>query len=105
MVLTHVHSFLQIDINVIGVIYTTNAFLPLLRAGSTKKVITISSGVASTTFTEQSGLIGTVPYTVSKVAVNMVNTKYAVQFKEEGFVFLALSPGLVDTAVRDKERA
>ena len=27
----------------------------------------------------------------------MVNVKYAAQFKSEGFVFLALSPGLVDT--------
>jgi len=39
-----------------------------------------------------------VPYSISKSAVNMVNAKYAVALKEEGFIFLAISPGLVDTA-------
>lgn len=42
------------------------------------------------------------PYSISKAAVNMVNAKYAVQYKPEGFVFLALSPGLVDTGTRPR---
>jgi NAD(P)-dependent dehydrogenase (short-subunit alcohol dehydrogenase family) len=38
------------------------------------------------------------PYSISKAAVNMVNAKYAAQYKPEGFVFLAISPGLVNTS-------
>jgi len=37
------------DINVIGPVRVTTTFLPLLRAGKEKKVIFISSGVASLT--------------------------------------------------------
>jgi len=34
---------LQFNVNVIGVIFTINAFLPLLKRGTTKKVITLSN--------------------------------------------------------------
>ncbi len=53
---------------------------------------------------------GTVPYSVSKAALNMIVVKYALEprNKEEGFTFLALSPGAVDTTdmegVTDPER-
>ena len=38
-----------------------------------------------------------VPYAASKAALNMVVVKFAARFKDEGFVFLAVSPGLVKT--------
>lgn len=44
-----------------------------------------------------------VPYSTSKAAVNMIVAKYAAQYKAEGFVFLALSPGLVNTATRARK--
>jgi len=87
------------DINVLGVIHTINNFLPLLSKSSIKKVIVISSGVGDTDFIRVSESSGWVPYAVSKAAVNMVVAKYAVQYKPEGFVFLALSPGFVNTSV------
>lgn len=37
------------------------------------------------------------PYGISKAAVNYINAKYAVEFREKGYTFLAISPGLVDT--------
>jgi hypothetical protein len=46
---------LQFETNVIGVIHTTNAFLSLLRAGPTKKVITLSAGLADPDLLEKNG--------------------------------------------------
>ncbi|KIJ36392.1 hypothetical protein M422DRAFT_34348 [Sphaerobolus stellatus SS14] len=88
------------EVNVIGVIHSINAFLDLVKAGQTKKVITISTGVADPDAIWGSGLYQAAPYGISKAALNMTVTKYAIQFKPEGIIFLALSPGLVDTAER-----
>lgn len=38
-----------------------------------------------------------VPYAISKAAVNMVVAKYAAEFGDDGFIFLALSPGFVNS--------
>ncbi|KAL5498341.1 hypothetical protein ACEPAH_2483 [Sanghuangporus vaninii] len=37
------------------------------------------------------------PYAVSKAALNMIVAKFATKLKDEGFTFLAVSPGLVRT--------
>ncbi|KIJ52470.1 hypothetical protein M422DRAFT_156847 [Sphaerobolus stellatus SS14] len=86
------------SVNVIGVIYSINAFINLVKAGQTKKVITISSAIADPDVGLASGFYQGAPYAISKAAVNMAVTKYAIQFKDEGIIFLALSPGYVDTA-------
>jgi len=88
------------ETNLVGVVLTTNAFIPLLQKGSVKKVITLSSGVADLEFTLQTGNAPGAPYAISKAAVNLAVTKYAAQYKAEGFVFLALSPGLVNTSTK-----
>jgi len=85
-------------VNVIGPIHTINVFLPLLRAGSAKKVITLSTGLADLDFTLVSEFPFAAPYSISKAALNMAIAKYAVEYKEQGFVFLSISPGLVDTS-------
>ncbi|KAJ6557818.1 NAD(P)-binding protein [Mycena capillaripes] len=83
-------------VNTLGTIHTTNIFLPLLHAGTTKKVITISTGAADlATATGSSGQAG---YSISKAALNMAMAKFAAALKQEGFVVLSISPGLVDTA-------
>ena len=38
------------------------------------------------------------PYSISKAAVNLAHAKYAAEYKKEGIIFVALSPGLVNTA-------
>ncbi|KAG2138714.1 uncharacterized protein EDB93DRAFT_714406 [Suillus bovinus] len=88
------------NVNVVGVIHTINYFLPLLKNGKAKKVITITSGLGDLDVTMGADFPTAAPYSISKAAVNMVNAKYAAQYKSEGFVFLALSPGLVDTSTR-----
>ncbi|KAJ6541762.1 hypothetical protein B0H19DRAFT_1381357 [Mycena capillaripes] len=84
--------------NTISVVHSINAFLPLLKNGSTKKVITISSGLADPEFTILGEITAQGAYSISKAALNMVVAKYAAQFKAEGFIFLALCPGSVDTS-------
>jgi NAD(P)-dependent dehydrogenase (short-subunit alcohol dehydrogenase family) len=93
----------QFHINVVGVVHTINAFLPLLREGAAKKVVTLSSGMGDTDLVLTSGIPNQAPYAISKAAVNMVVAKYAAEYKAEGFVFLAISPGLVDTATKARQ--
>ena len=91
--------------NVLGVIYTINAFLPLIRKGAGKKVVTLSSGHGDLDFALKVGVANAGPYAVSKAAVNMVMVKYAVRFKGEGIVFLTISPGWVNTIQGPREFA
>jgi NAD(P)-dependent dehydrogenase (short-subunit alcohol dehydrogenase family) len=79
-------------------VHTTNAFLPFLKKGAAKKVITISTGLADPELTLIGEATGQPSYSISKAALNMVVAKYAAQFKADGFVFLALSPGIVDVS-------
>ena len=59
--------------------------------------MTISSFVGDVDFIVKSGFPVSASYSASKSAVNMVNAKYAAEFREKGFVFLAVSPGFVGT--------
>ncbi|KAK0908863.1 hypothetical protein LTR91_017222 [Friedmanniomyces endolithicus] len=86
-------------VNVVGVAHTINAFLPLIWKGELKKVVTLSTGMADGEFVNSFGLPIAAPYSISKAAVNMLVVKYnAALGKSEGILFLALSPGLVDTS-------
>jgi NAD(P)-dependent dehydrogenase (short-subunit alcohol dehydrogenase family) len=80
------------------VVHSTNAFLPLLKNGSAKKVLSMSSGLGDLDFTLAGEAVAQPSYSVAKAALNMVVAKYAAQFKSEGFVFLAMSPGIVDVS-------
>ncbi|KZT27667.1 NAD(P)-binding protein, partial [Neolentinus lepideus HHB14362 ss-1] len=86
------------NVNVVGVVHSVNAFLPLLKKGSVKKVITLSTGTADLDFTLKVNFPLTTAYSISKAAVNMVVAKYAVENKADGIAFLAISPGVVNTA-------
>ncbi|KAJ6452533.1 hypothetical protein C8R47DRAFT_264762 [Mycena vitilis] len=85
--------------NTIGVVHATNAFLPLLKEGAAKKVLTLSSPLGDLDATLLGGAIGEISYSISKAALNMVVAKYAAQYKADGFVFLAISPGAVNTTM------
>ena len=87
--------------NVAGMLYSINAFLPLIKKSKIKKVIVISSGLADTELFEVAGMTSAVPYTISKSAANLLIVKYAVEFKDDGIKFLALSPGFVMTEFND----
>ncbi|KAF2107248.1 putative short-chain dehydrogenase [Lophiotrema nucula] len=86
--------------NVAGVLFTINAYLPLIRKSTVKKVIVITSGVADFDAMAKTGISGGIPYSLSKAAVNGVVSKFAVESrnKGEGITYIALSPGFVATS-------
>lgn len=83
-------------VNVIGVINTINVFLPLVKKGSTKKVLLISSGMADPDLVNN-GVVDAAAYTISKAAANMAIYKYNAKYKDQGVLFFAVSPGIVNT--------
>lgn len=90
------------EVNVLGNIYTINAFLPLIRKGSVKKIVSISTGMADPDVILKAGAPGSIVYAAVKAALNMIIVKYAIELKPEGIALLALSPGIVNT--RDEQR-
>jgi NAD(P)-dependent dehydrogenase (short-subunit alcohol dehydrogenase family) len=87
----------SLDVNVLGVIYSINAFLPLVRKGTVKKITVISTGMADADMVVQHDIPGSLIYASMKAATNMVVAKYAVELRGEGIVVFALSPGVVNT--------
>jgi NAD(P)-dependent dehydrogenase (short-subunit alcohol dehydrogenase family) len=85
------------QINVIGTINATAAFIPLLRKGSIKKVIALTSGMGDLDFTNELDMDMAVPYSISKAGLNMVMAKFSASYKEEGILFVSISPGAVDS--------
>lgn len=84
--------------NCVGVAHSINAFLPLIRKGSLKKVITISTGMADDDVVCKWEVVPAAPYSISKAAVNTLMAKYhAALGNKEGILFLSISPGFVDT--------
>ena len=88
-------------INVIGVINTIQTFVPLLRKGNVKKVFTLSTGMADIDLINQVDIAIAAPYAISKAAVNVAVAKYNALYATEGILFMAVSPGLVDTVAGD----
>ena len=82
--------------NVLGNVHLFHLFLPLVLKGNVKKVITISTGVADLDFTNEVGIdIGSL-YAASKAAMNIIVAKFSVQYKSDGVLFMAISPGVVE---------
>lgn len=69
------------DVNLLGVVRTTTAFLPLLRRSADPVIVNVSSGLGSTALThDPSRIESTVvapAYTSSKAALIMLSTQYA----------------------------
>jgi NAD(P)-dependent dehydrogenase (short-subunit alcohol dehydrogenase family) len=85
------------NVNVVGVVKTVNTFMPLIKRSSIKKVITISTGMADQDLVNKFEIDNAAPYAISKSATNMTVAKYNALYKNDGVLFLAISPGLVNT--------
>ncbi|RAK89142.1 short-chain dehydrogenase-like protein [Aspergillus costaricaensis CBS 115574] len=83
--------------NVTSAHLVTSAFLPLLRKGNLKKVVNISTTLGSITMAPRFALFPVPAYKVSKAALNMLTMQYAQSLADQGFTFLAISPGWVKT--------
>ncbi|WPH01305.1 Hypothetical protein R9X50_00414400 [Acrodontium crateriforme] len=86
-----------LNTNVTGVHLVTMAFLPLLEAGKGKKVISMSSTLGAISWAQKFKLSPTPAYKISKAALNMLNTQYALDYADAGFTFLLVSPGWLTT--------
>ena len=82
------------DVNALGALRVTRAMLPLLRKGSGKRVVQMTSLMGSMA-DNSSG--GSYAYRMSKAAMNMANRNLAHELGREGFVCLAVHPGWVQT--------
>ncbi|HEY1961997.1 MAG TPA: SDR family oxidoreductase, partial [Rhizomicrobium sp.] len=80
-------------VNTMGPLAVAQAFHENLKRGGEKKLITITSGMASTAETEG----GYLAYRSSKAAVNNVMRNVAVGWRGEGIISVVLSPGWVRT--------
>ncbi|KAL5338049.1 NAD(P)-binding protein [Aspergillus crustosus] len=96
----------QFEINVLGVIKTIEAFVPLLQAvpsGEPKKVLTITSGMADLDLINKAEVEFAGPYAISKGALNVAIAKYNALYKREGILFFGVCPGPVRTERQSKE--
>ena len=69
------------EVNVVGIVRVTHAFLPLLRKSASPVIVNVSSGMGSFAATHDAGRVESKPvaplYTSSKAAVTMLTTQYA----------------------------
>ncbi|MBP5859466.1 SDR family NAD(P)-dependent oxidoreductase [Streptomyces scabiei] len=69
------------EVNVVGIVRVTHAFLPLLRKSAHPVIVNVSSGMGSFAATHDAGRVESrnlAPlYTASKAAVTMLTTQYA----------------------------
>lgn len=80
------------EVNVVGQIALTQAFLPLLRAGK-GRVINIGS------LAGRSALPYTGPYNASKWAFRALNDTWRLELKRQGIAVILIEPGMVATPI------
>lgn len=85
------------DANVYGVLHTVYAFLPLIRRGTLKKVIAISSGMGDIDYINETIMEVAAPYAASKAALSTVFAKLNAGYQDQGILFMSICPGVVDT--------
>ncbi|KAH0019318.1 NAD(P)-binding protein, partial [Aureobasidium melanogenum] len=89
------------ETNVFGAAVVTEAFLPLLRKGSAKRLAFTSSGLASLELAAKPDTLYSANnypvYRSTKTALNMIMLGYALQLEKEGFVVSAADPGYCAT--------
>jgi len=87
------------NVNVIGTILVTQACLPLLRMGTAKCVVNMSSQLASLDkcWGMQGRDGGVASYRMSRAANNMAMRCFGGELRHEGFLFISMSPGHVAT--------
>jgi NAD(P)-dependent dehydrogenase (short-subunit alcohol dehydrogenase family) len=90
------------ETNVVGVIATTEAMLPLLRRSASPRVVNVSSSVGSLArMSERDGQFATLPATLaygpSKTAQNQLTVQYAKALAADGILVNAADPGACAT--------
>ncbi len=84
---------LQLNTNIGGVIFCSQAALPLLRQSGNARIINISSASARSRF--EISMLGI--YSASKAAVERLSDEMRDEFREDGIAVTVLSPGATMT--------
>ncbi|PYI09393.1 hydroxyacyl dehydrogenase [Aspergillus sclerotiicarbonarius CBS 121057] len=87
----------QLSVNVTGAHNMIRSFLTLMEGGEVKKIINISTAYASMTRAAEVSYAPCPAYKISKAALNALTVQYAMSYQDKGFVFLAVSPGWLQT--------
>ena len=93
------------ETNVFAVLAVTNAFLPALRRSGRPRIVNVSSGTGSLTWStggQFSAAGGGAAYRSSKTALNALTVFYAQALAGEGFRVNALAPGLRRTDLNER---
>jgi NAD(P)-dependent dehydrogenase (short-subunit alcohol dehydrogenase family) len=90
------------ETNLFGVVAVTEAMLPWLRRSDGARIVNVSSGTSSMTWTtDATHYLSRIPavlgYPVSKAALNMLTVQYAKALAGDGILVNAIAPGAVDT--------
>lgn len=89
----------QVNLNLLGPMYLTNAFIKRYKETDSEKIVcNISSGAASRAVEGWSG------YCSTKAALSMFTLVAAKENKSENFHFYSLAPGIVDTGMQGEIR-
>jgi len=83
-----------LDVNTLGPMRVTEAFLPNVEKGVQKKIVTITSKMGSI---DDNGSGGSYAYRSSKAAVNMVVKSLAIDLAPGGITCVVVHPGWVRT--------
>jgi NAD(P)-dependent dehydrogenase (short-subunit alcohol dehydrogenase family) len=84
------------DVNAVGPLLVTKHFLPLVLAGSGKKIVNISSEAGSIS---QNWRSREYAYCMSKAALNMQSVILQMRVKDDGVKVLAIQPGWMRTVM------
>ena len=88
----------QLEVNVVGVVAVTQAFLPLLRQGSGRIVnIGSTSGRVASTFAG--------PYCAAKFALEAITTVWREELGSSGVSVHCIDPGVIGTPLWEKATA
>lgn len=82
------------SVNALGPLRVTRALLPHLRAGRTRKLLHVTSGMGSI---EDNTSGNAYAYRMSKAALNMASRNLAIELRREGFISCVINPGWVRT--------
>jgi NAD(P)-dependent dehydrogenase (short-subunit alcohol dehydrogenase family) len=82
------------EVNVLGPLRVTRAFLPLLKKSNHPRVVHFTSGLASLSGKAEGGFYA---YGVSKTALNMLSRTMSFDLKEDNIISVVLDPGWVQT--------
>jgi NAD(P)-dependent dehydrogenase (short-subunit alcohol dehydrogenase family) len=81
-------------VNAAGPILMAQQYLDLLKAGTAKKIVNLTTGISSIGTRDWGGMYS---YTASKAALNMLNKNLSLDLAKLGIVSIVIDPGWVKT--------